>query len=170
LPGAPIMKSTTAPIALLVVLFAGYVAFVLLSTAALPERVATHFDLAGNANDWMSRRQHLAFMLVLGTAYPLVLAGSGLFVRVVPDEFFNLPRRAYWLAPERRAETVGYITRHMLWLSCLAVLFVAGLQYSIFQANHVAPARLSIWWLAGSFLAATLVWAALLVRHFYRGA
>ena len=34
-----------------------------------------------------------------------------------PPNMVNVPRREYWLAPERRSQTAMLLFRHMLWLA-----------------------------------------------------
>jgi uncharacterized membrane protein len=56
------MKSS---LLLFILLLAGAVVFLQSMTAAMPERIASHFDAAGNANGFMDKNSFFAFMLVL---------------------------------------------------------------------------------------------------------
>jgi hypothetical protein len=135
--------------------------------------VATHFNGGGEPNGWMSRSDHQKFMLIFGLAFPLLVVLLCYLTRFLPSGLVNIPRRDYWLAPERRKETSDYLVRHSLWFACLAVCFVIGLQYSIVQANQQTPPHLSTMVflaLVGSFLAGTAVWVVVLCRHFRRAA
>src|SRR5207237_1170658 len=118
------MKTLRAPIIILGLLYFGLPVSLAYSAGELPERVATHFDASGQPNGWMSRHGHIIFIMLLGLALPLLVAGSFFCLRFFPGRGINLPHREYWLAPERRAGTFSYLLRHGLWFDCLWVWFM----------------------------------------------
>ncbi len=145
-----------------------YLIVLVFSSRELPERVASHFGFSGAADAWMDRTTYLVFMAVWGLGLPCLFLSIGWMIRHLPAAVINLPRRDYWLAPERRAETSADIERRMGWLSCLTLAFCLGIHLLVVQANQSLPSRLSnlIWvWLA-LFLAAVLFWIVSLWRHF----
>lgn len=167
------MKSSAKPALILVLLYLSFVACLLASRPFLPERVATHFDGAGRPNGWMSRTGHLAFTLALGTGLPAVMVGTCFMVRYLPARMINIPRREYWLAPERRALTSTYLFRHSIWLGCLSVSFVLCIHLLILQANTggLAQPNLSspaILALAGGYVVGLACWIVSMLRHFNR--
>ena len=160
------LRTPALVLGLLYVCFFGYLAA---SSSQLPERVATHFDAHGQPNDWMSRTAHLGFMIVFGLGFPLFVPTIVYASRFLPDRFYNLPHRDYWLAPSRRTGTMAYLFLHSLWFASLALCFAIGIHFSIIQANHLAHAHLSTpltLTLAGCFIAGTVVWAVSMIRHF----
>jgi ABC-type Fe3+ transport system permease subunit len=165
------VTSLKAPAVLLVLLCAGFIGYIVVSSRQLPERVATHFDLRGEPDSWMSRSTHVGLMVATGIGFPGLLVGLCALAGVLPAKLVNIPRRDYWLAPERRVETARWLVRHSIWMGCLAVVFITGIQYLIVEANRRAPARLStvailIW--AGCFVAGAALWCLALVLHFRR--
>jgi len=121
----------------------------------------------------MSRSDHQMFMLIFGLAFPLVIVLLSYATRFMPRGLVNIPHRDYWLAPEKRAETSNFMVCHSLWLACLTVCFVTGIQFSIVQANAQRPPHLSnsaLLAVVVPFLAGTLVWVLILWRHFRRPA
>jgi hypothetical protein len=96
------------------------------------------------------------------------MAGTGLLTAVLPTGSINLPNRDYWLGPERRDETVGYIARHMVWLACMAMALFIALNYLVVEGNRAAPSRLSsaVWLLLAAFLVGVAAWSIFLVLHF----
>lgn len=143
--------------------------FVLASSTALPPIVASHFDASGHANGFMPRAAYVALMLVLVLLVPLALvlplqratSGSG--------DALNLPNRAYWLHPERRAATMGYLHRQARFFAGAVALFLACVHGLVVRANAQHPAGMS----AGAmpvamavFLLVVAVWGGSLVRHF----
>ncbi len=165
------MKTSRTPALVLVLLYLCFLAYLALSSGQLPDRVATHFDVSGRPNGWMSRSSHLVFMLVLGFAFPLFVVAVHYAVRFMPGSVINIPRRDYWLAAERRAETFAYLFRHSLWFACIGVGFITGVHYLIVRANAQPPGHLSTPWLlgmVGCFLVALSTWAVVMFRHFRR--
>ncbi len=135
----------------------------------LPERMASHFGVTGLPNGWMTKP--LFFWIYAGA---VALSAVVIFVparRIAksPDSRINLPNKEYWLAPERRAETVAFFARQFAWFGCaVLILLVLALDLAM-QANLVVPVHLA----AGTmliylalFLAFTIAWTVSLVRHF----
>jgi len=165
------MKKNAVPIAVLGLLCAGYLIFIAGSTSLLPERVATHFGGGGEANGWMSRTTDLAFLGGLGVGLPLFFIVLSLLTGLVPARFVNLPHREYWLSPERREQTRAYVSRQMIWMGCLMVLFLAGIHYLTILANRATPPHLPTGLflaLTGGFLFGVVGWSFVFTRHFLK--
>ena len=158
-----------------------FFAFTLLATAlvidlaltvpSLAEPVATHFDAAGRANGWMTRTGYGIFMAAFGICLPLLIwALIPLISRRFPRGI-NIPAREYWLAPERREETLAFLRWHMGWLATLMVLFFIAIHHLLLLANALRPPALPhtpFFFMLGCFLAGTAVWTILLWRRFRR--
>jgi hypothetical protein len=165
------MKSLRLPALVLGLLYLCFFGYLAVSSSQLPERVATHFNGSGQPDGWMSRSAHLQFMAVFGLAFPLFIPAIVYAGRFLPDRFCNLPHRDYWLAPQRRPETMAYVFRHSLWISPMALCFVIGINASVIDANRLAQPHLSmplVLALVGGFLAGAAVWGVSLTRHFHR--
>ncbi|MBS0663872.1 MAG: DUF1648 domain-containing protein [Verrucomicrobia bacterium] len=131
----------------------------------LPERVATHFNAAGQANGWMTRDQHLVWQIATFTVIGLLFQGLVFLQARLPAEYVNLPHRDYWLAPEHRAATHAWLSGLLLVTGALLELFLVAIFHLVYLANRAAPRSLSngIWpiALAGIILSAGLVVAVL---------
>jgi hypothetical protein len=151
-------------------LYAGFVAYVVTSSAALPQRVATHFNAAGRADGWMSRSGHVTAMLAGGLAVPLIVVGVMFAARFASDDFVNVPHKGYWLAEGRRTATFDYLLRHAVWLGCWLILLFVGLQYLVLEANGRVPPMLgaTVAWLIGGFVLGVAAWIVALAWHFAR--
>lgn len=163
------MKTSRTSIWVLALLFLVFLGYLGASYGQLPEMVATHFDLEGHPNGWMSRRGHLFFILGLGILFPAVLPGLVALSRFLPDSSLNLPNREYWLSPQRRGETRAFLGQHALWFSSLAVIFTLGVHHLIVRANLQPGVRLSplmLWSLVGGLLLGLALWITILVRRF----
>jgi len=164
-------KSLVGPGILLTLLYLCLAAYLVFSAIHLPDRMATHFDFSGKPDEWKARSSHLLFMSGFGLFLPLLPVVLCFLMRFLPGHSINLPRRDYWLAAPQRGATFAYLFRHSLWLACLTVLFLLGIQYLITQANVQPVVQLSttrILVLSGAFVAGIILWSVLLIRHFRR--
>jgi uncharacterized membrane protein len=169
------MSKVAVPLIALVICYGFFFVYVSKSYDDLPASVATHFDLQGQPDGWMSRESCVAFTLGLGLVMPafivVVMAGASR----IPVSFINVPHRDYWLAPKRKQAAVAILQRYSLWFACMNVLFVTGLHWLTVQANqsglnarhlvpHLSGTGLAL--IAGGFVAGTVVWLVLLLRRF----
>ena len=80
-------------------------AYIVTTSVALPDQVASHFGPGNAANGFMTRDGYLVFMLFFTLVLPLFLAAMvGLLPRMRPNSI-NLPNREHWLDPMRREGT-----------------------------------------------------------------
>ena len=155
------MAKLAIPIVLLAICYVIFFAYVAGTYGELPGKVASHFDMAGHADGWMSRASCVDFTIGLGILMPAFIVGIIAGAGKIPVSFINMPHRDYWLAPERRKAALAVLFRYSLWFASLNVLFVTGLHALIVQANrpgggtHLNGPSLGI--VAGGFLAGTIV-------------
>ena len=90
----------------------------------LSARVASHFDIHGAANGWQSKQEFYGFLV--GTVMLVALIGFGIprLFNTIPIQLINLPNREYWLAPERRADSINYLSVQFAWLACALLLLI----------------------------------------------
>jgi uncharacterized membrane protein len=142
-----------------------------LTVPMLSDPVATHFDAAGRANGWMTRTGYAIFMAAFGVGLPLLI---WICIPIVSRRFpaaINIPARNYWLAPERREETLLFLRWHLGWLATLMVLFFIAIHHLLLLANALRPPKLPhapFFFMLGCFLTGTAVWVILLWRRFRR--
>ena len=157
------------PAIILVLLYLATASFLAASFAQLPDRLATHFDVLGRPDAWMQRRSYLGFIILLGMAFPLIPVLILFIVRFLPNPSINLPNREYWLAPEQRAATFSFLSRHSLWFGCIGISFVAAIHYLVYRANRQPIPQLSsslLLSISACFIAALAVWIMALFRRF----
>jgi uncharacterized membrane protein len=86
----------------------------------LPDVVASHFDHQGNADGTMAKT---AFFVLFGLLQLLFLLGMPLLAKVLPkfpNSMVNCPNKEYWLAPERRDQTMNFNAQFLVatgWLT-----------------------------------------------------
>lgn len=113
-----------------------------LTFSQLPDRVASHFTASGAPNGWMTKE---TFFVVYA-----VMVGLAAFVEVYPARSIarsspariNLPNKEYWLAPERRNETLAYFQKYFAWYGCVFALIEVLVMGLAIQANLTPLPRL----------------------------
>ena len=152
---------------------AAFVGSMVLGAVMLPDRVASHFGLRGEANAWMSKEANLLFLGAVGLGLPLFILGLTYVTRFFPNSTFNLPHKEYWLAPERRQQTVDFLFHESFWMAGFTQLFLSWVNFLIIIAHRQTPQRLSMpgLWIALVLLLVALgFWIARLIRYFDRPA
>lgn len=139
-----------------------------MGSVQLPQQVASHFGVSGEANGWMSRSSYLVFMAFFGMIFPMIPPLAGLLVGRLPASVINLPNKEYWLAPERRDATVAFLVSQLLRLAVLELGLVIVLHQLVIDANRQQPARMSgvVWGVLAVFLVFMAGWVWSLIRHF----
>ncbi|HET8707434.1 MAG TPA: DUF1648 domain-containing protein [Pseudomonadales bacterium] len=163
------MKSTRSALLIFMLLCLSALLFVWYSSYLLPAQVASHFDVSGKVNGVMPRHFYIGLMLVLIVSAPVSLVILPLSAFRNPKTKLNLPHKAYWLAPERRAETVTHLSRQAIRFASLVLVFLCYMHGLVVWANQSSPALLSTRAaLLGLivFLLATLMWIFSLLRMF----
>ena len=149
----------------------GATLFIVATGMQLPRLVASHFDLTGHANAFMTRGQYLTLMVLLAAGLPLALGAGTRWLAALPDALINLPNKAYWLAPERRSQSLSALTTHVERFSGALTLFLCYLHWLIVRGQgHPTPHLAQGPFLAGllAFLGFVAVWLVLLYRRFRR--
>ncbi|MBI2333544.1 MAG: DUF1648 domain-containing protein [Chloroflexi bacterium] len=92
-----------------------------------PEQMAAHFNAQGLPDRFVSKAEFFWFQIQTLFIVVLVsLSVQGLFL-FMPPGMINMPNREYWLAPERKEETLGRLSDFgsMLFAVILLVILMA---------------------------------------------
>lgn len=146
-------------------------AFTWLVNHGLPDPVASHFDAGGEPDGFMPRDEYIAIMTAVTVVVPLFIAMLTNFALSRPGIRINLPHRDHWLAPERRAETVGFLRQQSSRFAALLVLFMCYAQWLAARANSATPPILDpgLFVLGlGAFIACVALGIVRLLRRFRR--
>jgi hypothetical protein len=107
-------------------------------------------------------------MIVLAT---VVAFGIPRIIAAVPVSLINLPHKEYWLAPERRENTLAYIRVWSAWFGCGLLAFLLFVMELAFRANLHTPPQFN----NAAFVPALLAFVAFdtmlvlcLILHFAR--
>ena len=165
------MKSSALPKAVFVLIAVGAAIHLSSLYAQLPATMASHFDGRGIPNGWQSKDLFFAFLvgaLVIATVLAFAVPR---IIEAVPTELVNLPHKEYWLAPERRAESLAFFETQFAWFGCALLLFMAFTFEFAIKANFRQRPQLDtphfVYALAGLFLF-TLFWVVRMITRFGR--
>jgi uncharacterized membrane protein len=132
-----------------------------------PGRVPSHFDASGRPNAWSSRDEF--FMLQIGVTLGIAALFIGIpwLLKSTPASLINLPNKSYWLAPERRGETMDRLVSYSDVFACATVLLL----FVVFELTSLSSRGGS---LSTSFFLPVLVsylvfsagWTVALIRTF----
>jgi hypothetical protein len=153
-------------------LSAGFIALLALrlwlAFDALPEVMASHFDGAGRANGYQSRRAFAFTSVGLSVGNWLLFAALRGMLHKLPPGLINIPHRDYWLAPERKSAALERFCGYMDWFACATIALLVGVFELVVRANlargELGP--VAIWLLLACYLGFALSWSVALVRSF----
>lgn len=86
-----------------------------------------------------------------------------------PSESMNLPNREYWLAPERRAQTMDTLVAWGLLLGVFTIALIAAVHYAIVDAHRATPPHMDgfvLWAPIITYAVAVFVMVVYLLRRF----
>ncbi len=140
------------------------------SSSALPPVAASHFNAAGQADAYMPSTIYRNIMvgLVLGLPLLVVFLPNALIRRA--SAAINLPHRDYWLAPERRAQTIDSLCKMSYGFGFLLVGFLSYTHRLVIRANQMVPPGFpSEWFISGLivFIGCVIMWMYLHLRRFF---
>ena len=109
----------------------------------LPEVLGSHFAGNGAVNAWQSKAAFFSTELAVVVLAAVVGFGIPRIIGAMPVSLINLPNKEFWLSPERRAESLGYLQMHMAWFGCALLAFLLFVMDLVYQANLQTPPRLN---------------------------
>lgn len=119
----------------------------------LPDQVASHFGGGGVADGWMSKQGFAAFSIVFPIAMATLLTGIQASISLLgrmPASMVNVPNRWYWLAPERKEETIAFLagrtSRFMLVTGVATTGLMGAVTLRAMEANLQPEPRLTGFW------------------------
>jgi uncharacterized membrane protein len=138
----------------------------------LPEQVASHFDGSGEANGFQSRPMFLAFhagsIVLLSVVFLLVPA----LLHRIPPALINMPRKDYWLAPERRESSMALLAALLTWFGVASLALTTVVIELVLRANLPGGSgRLSavlLWALLGAYFLFVGIWLFVVFTRFRR--
>ncbi len=135
----------------------------------LPDRMAVHFNAAGAADGWGPKNYFFMTMEAVYAVLLLLFGALPLLLRRLPESLMNLPNKDYWLAPERKAQTMDRLMGQLLFVGAMALLLMDCVLYLSLKANFSARPFLRpelLWGIITVFFIASIAWTIFLLRSF----
>lgn len=121
---------------------------------SLPERVAAHFNAAGEADEFMTKS---SFLFLIGGVHFFVsflFIGIIFFIKKLPLSMINVPNKEYWFTDERKVASYDFFQKAMAVIAITTLLFLFVIMQSTIQYNlKENPEPISEFWI---YLAAML--------------
>lgn len=108
----------------------------------LPAQAAWHFNAYGLPDAWVGKQQFFGIYLAAIGGTALAFLGLSLAMKKIPVSVIDLPHKDYWLAPERRRQTLDFLVPHFLWFGALTLLLLLALAHLAFQFHLGKSGRL----------------------------
>ena len=136
----------------------------------LPDRVASHFDGSGRPNGWSGKNTFFSIYAAVVILLAFIQIMTRLSSAKMPVSLINLPNRDYWLAPERRAESMAVLMKYLSVFWSATLFFLMGTMQLAIEVNLGWSRGLGEWFffLLAAFVFFTLAWTVVLIRHFAR--
>ena len=122
-----------------------------------PGQMAAHFNIQGNPDRFVSKAEFFWFEFQI----MLIVVGISILLQllpvVLPPNLINMPNREYWLAPERREETIDRLNSFAAIMFGVILLMIHAVFEISVYANLQTPiffnAKLMLPFMVASFVA-----------------
>jgi len=136
----------------------------------LPATVASHFNFKGEADSFMNKNTYtivsLAFAVFMTLLFPLII----FIIKKAPAKSINLPNKEYWLAEERKDETLKTLGNYLYLLGSLVLMLFVFIFYHVYRINLFGEVKIAhnFWIYLVIFLPTTFYLVAKMILHFYK--
>ncbi|HEC13140.1 MAG TPA: hypothetical protein ENI80_07800 [Acidiferrobacteraceae bacterium] len=135
----------------------------------LPDYVAVNFGDGGVPNAWHKKDANVVIgglSLIVNTVVFLLM--PVIFSRF-PVRLISFPKREYWLAEERKAQSIRSMSAWMQFFGVFTNCFIIAVTHLVFMANISDPVRLNndhFFSMIGLYVLVLVVWLKLLYGKF----
>jgi uncharacterized membrane protein len=132
-----------------------------------PSRVPSHFDAAGHANAWSSRDDFFMLQVAVSLGIGALFIGITWLLKFTPASLINLPNKNYWLAPDRRDETMERLASYLDVFGCATVALLLVVFALAARAGRGGPFATN-WFLPAlvAYLVFSVGWTIAFFRQF----
>jgi uncharacterized membrane protein len=136
----------------------------------MPDRIASHFRPDGTPDGFSSKTRFLVSLVSVNVGTTLVLIVTARLIRRLPNSLINVPHKDYWLADERREESLAFVETAMLCTGILTVLLFMGIAHLTLLANQGGQGIPPVWLgsLIGGYIFAVMATTVAILARFKR--
>ena len=162
------MNSRTLAVVVLITLLVVAVAQVAHYYPQLPGKVATHFGGSGQPDGSSPKNTFVLMNTILFGSLSLLFIAIAWLIPKLPASLINIPHKEYWLAPERKQQTLQSFGAQVLWLNNATMAFLLLLFNLIIRKNLSGAPRLGavFWILFASYMIFVIVWAVVMYLRY----
>jgi len=132
-----------------------------------PGRVPSHFDAAGRPNAWSSRDEFFTLQVGVTLGLAALFIGIPWLLKATPASLINLPNKSYWLAPERREETIDRLASYFdVFASATVLLLLVVFELTSLAGRGGGLSTSFFLPVLMSYLVFSAVWTVALIRTF----
>jgi serine/threonine-protein kinase len=155
---------------ILVAILAFFLGYELAIYQTLPPQIATKFDGQGLPQSWMKKEQYVVMNIAMQSGMAAIVVVIAAILPLLPNWAINVPYRAYWLAPDRRAATLERIGNTLIHIGSLTAAFIFVTIYFVDRFNIANLPRLSpsFWLVFAMYLLAVFGMMGYLFVQFFR--
>src|SRR5260370_37720107 len=135
------MPNTRLPNSIFFALVALGAAQVSFYAPRIRELLGSHFSRGGSVNGWQTKAAFFATELAMIILATVISFGIPRIIAAAPVALINLPHKEYWLAPERREDTLAYIRVWSAWFGCGLLAFLLFAMELVFRADLRTPSQ-----------------------------
>jgi len=117
------MKPVKLPVLLFFILIIITIVQIVYYYFKLPPSVASHFNIDGRPDKWISKNAFAAIHVALIAFVSGIFCSAGLLLRKIPPSLLNLPNKDYWLEPQRKEATYSTFTGFMFIFADMTLVF-----------------------------------------------
>ena len=101
----------------------------------LPEKIASHFTMSGQANGWMAKSNFMTINYSIAGFIIITFMGLSFGLSKIPVSMLNMPNKNYWLSDEQKQKTCDFMSHYILWFGSMTVMLLTCINYHLFQFN-----------------------------------
>ena len=111
--------------------------------AVLPDNVAINFGSEGQPNSWTSKEWNMGITLSIYLLNSFLFLSVPSMMRKLPFKFISFPKKEYWLADERKKESLPLITSWLDFFGFITNVFILLIAHLVYEANLSESVRLN---------------------------
>lgn len=136
----------------------------------LPARVASHFGPSGIADGFLSRESFLIFHWGIMGFVAATFFGLPALIRITPEDAINLQNKGYWLALDRREQTLDYLADRLFAFGAATMALLASILQLVYESNLRGHQSIGLlpWVYLAAYMTYTMIWCLSLQKRFYR--
>jgi uncharacterized membrane protein len=135
------MKLNSGPIRIIILLLALAAIQFAYYYPKLPDTLAVHFGTSLEADGWQGKQGFVFAYACVEVGMVAMLLVIGFVMTRVPIGMVNIPNRDYWLAPERRKQTLECVMTQVGWIMVATLAYLIAIAQVILDANMRAGGR-----------------------------